>query len=147
MPHFVIGCKVTAGRDTGGNAFECAGIAEHIGCYFDLLREVFGFGQVRLYLMKRAGYDERSPLFERVERLLRARMPELEIRLREPGRESNYYKGLQFKLYVVRDGAEWEIADGGFVDWTQRLLENRKERLLISGLGLEWLCKMKGGLM
>jgi hypothetical protein len=35
----------------------------------------------------------------------------------------------------VKDG-EREIADGGFVDWTQKLLGNNKERLLISALGL-----------
>lgn len=40
-------------------------------------------------------------------------------------------------------GEEQEIADGGWVDWTQKLLENRKERLLISGVGLEWLYQMK----
>jgi len=27
--------------------------------------------------------------------------------------------------------------DGGFTDWTQQLLSNRKERLLISGMGSE----------
>jgi hypothetical protein len=43
------------------------------------------------------------------------------------------------------DGGEWEIADGGFVDWTQRLLENKKERLLISGFGLEMLVKSRCG--
>jgi len=31
------------------------------------------------------------------------------------------------------------IADGGFVDWTQRLTGNRKERLLISGFGVDRL--------
>jgi hypothetical protein len=30
-----------------------------------------------------------------------------------------------------------EIGDGGFVDWTQRLTGNRKERLLISGVGVD----------
>jgi hypothetical protein len=32
-----------------------------------------------------------------------------------------------------------ELVDGGSTDWTQQLLGNRKERLLISGLGLERL--------
>lgn len=30
---------------------------------------------------------------------------------------------------------------GGFVDWTQKLLGNNKERLLISGFGLSLLDK------
>ena len=31
------------------------------------------------------------------------------------------------------------MADGGFVDWTAALLANRKERLLISGYGVDRL--------
>lgn len=31
------------------------------------------------------------------------------------------------------------IGDGGFVDWTQKLLGNKKERCLISGIGLDRL--------
>jgi hypothetical protein len=30
-----------------------------------------------------------------------------------------------------------ELVDGGFVDWTQKLLGNKKERLLISGTGID----------
>lgn len=32
------------------------------------------------------------------------------------------------------------MADGGFTTWTADLLSNAKERLLISGLGIERLC-------
>lgn len=37
------------------------------------------------------------------------------------------------------DAEEREIGDGGFVDWTGKLTGNRKERLLISGFGVERL--------
>jgi hypothetical protein len=37
------------------------------------------------------------------------------------------------------DGEPAEIGDGGFTDWTARLLANQKERLLISGYGLDRL--------
>jgi signal recognition particle GTPase len=30
----------------------------------------------------------------------------------------------------------------GLTDWTQQLMENRKERLLVCGFGLEWLYKL-----
>ncbi|HEV2483314.1 MAG TPA: hypothetical protein VGS79_26800 [Puia sp.] len=59
--------------------------------------------------------------------------------------ENDYYKGIQFKLYAHTEERVWEIADGGFVDWTQQLLGNRKERLLVSGFGLEWLYKIGAG--
>jgi hypothetical protein len=37
--------------------------------------------------------------------------------------------------------ADETIVDGGFADWTAGLLANRKERLLISGIGSEFVCK------
>jgi hypothetical protein len=50
-----------------------------------------------------------------------------------------YYIDLCYKIYATIDGQRLEIADGGFVDWTQRLTGNRKERLLIGGFGLDRL--------
>ncbi len=56
--------------------------------------------------------------------------------------KQQYYKRLQFKIYIQWDGREFEIGDGGFVDWSQKLTGNKKERMLISGLGLELLYKI-----
>lgn len=39
-------------------------------------------------------------------------------------------------------GEEIEIADGGFTDWTQQLLEEKKERLLVSGMGFSLLYQL-----
>ena len=39
------------------------------------------------------------------------------------------------------DGNNYPLVDGGFTDWTARLLGNQKERLLISGIGSEFVCK------
>jgi hypothetical protein len=38
-----------------------------------------------------------------------------------------------------------EVGDGGIVDWTQRLVGSRKERLMTSGLGIERLADLCGG--
>jgi hypothetical protein len=40
-------------------------------------------------------------------------------------------------------GKEQEIVDGGDVNWTQKLLNNAKERLVISGCGSERLCQLR----
>jgi hypothetical protein len=37
------------------------------------------------------------------------------------------------------DGTAEEIGDGGFTDWTQQLVASSKERLLISGVGVDRL--------
>jgi hypothetical protein len=53
----------------------------------------------------------------------------------------NYYIGLCCAVYATdsTDRAHM-LVDGGFTTWTQQLLSNQKERLLISGIGTERLC-------
>ena len=52
-----------------------------------------------------------------------------------------YYTSACFHLFASdAGGQEYQVGDGGFTTWTQRLLSNAKERLLISGLGTERLC-------
>ncbi|MER7372509.1 ATP phosphoribosyltransferase regulatory subunit [Streptomyces lanatus] len=48
-----------------------------------------------------------------------------------------YYTGMCFKIYAGVEDHGVEVADGGFVDWSQLLTGNRKERLLISGFGVD----------
>lgn len=46
------------------------------------------------------------------------------------------------KTVIPIGDQEIDIADGGFTDWTQQLLNNKKERLLISGFGLSLLYQL-----
>ncbi len=67
---------------------------------------------------------------------------------RWPERQSGrgYYEGFCFKLAIVTDdGEHLEVGDGGFVDWTQRLLGNRKERLMTSAVSTERLAMLPRG--
>jgi hypothetical protein len=50
---------------------------------------------------------------------------------------NRYYRGVRFKIFVTLDGSRLELAEGGFVDWSQKILGSKKERVLISGLGVE----------
>ncbi len=53
-----------------------------------------------------------------------------------------YYSGLCFKISAEnREQIRFPLVDGGFTDWTQRLLKNRAERLLTSGIGSEFFCR------
>jgi hypothetical protein len=56
--------------------------------------------------------------------------------------DNNYYKTIQFKIFLKRGDQEMDLADGGVTDWTQKLLGNKKHRLFISGLGLDLMEKM-----
>ena len=52
-----------------------------------------------------------------------------------------YYRGLCLRISpVAPDGKRHPVIDGGFTDWTARLLQDRKERCLASGIGTEFAC-------
>src|SRR5205085_6202745 len=77
---------------------------------------------------------------------LRANYPDVLCELdpgRSPGR--GYYVDACFHVYATNvAGTEFELIDGGFTTWTQQMLSNTRERLLISGLGTELLCSRFG---
>jgi hypothetical protein len=106
---------VAAGR---GADFEVVSAVEQLKFYASLIRDL------RIVLTPLT-----SDLAERIKDQLDGRV-ELDL-TRQSGRE--YYVGLCFKLYV----GDAEVGDGGFTTWTQSLLGDRKERLLISGLSAE----------
>ena len=74
---------------------------------------------------------------------LGAAFPAVALRIdtsREQGR--NYYSGYCIGLYSKDiNGRRMNLADGGMTNWTQRLLSNAKERLFVSGMGIELLAK------
>jgi hypothetical protein len=140
-PHFKIGCLVSSGRDSGDYRFEATHLSEHIRTLDSLLRGVFGIKQLRIKLQRRDGYPNPDRLLQTVADQLKKEQSALAITTEEPATGNNYYKGIQFKVIIEIGNHEREIADGGFVDWTQKLLGNNKERLLISGFGLSLLDK------
>ena len=54
-----------------------------------------------------------------------------------------YYPNICFKITANNHlGDIYPLVDGGFVDWGQKMLSNKKELLLISGFGSELFCSM-----
>jgi hypothetical protein len=55
----------------------------------------------------------------------------------------NYYAPLAFRIrFHDSQGQGWDVVDGGFTNWTQKFLNNKKERLLISAIGTELLFRV-----
>jgi hypothetical protein len=144
--HFKIGCLVSSGLDRGNCAWECQEMGEQIVTLHNLFRECFGVEKIWFKLWERGGYSARDLLLDRVSAHLEKTAGKIRVIREEAPGANNYYKGIQFKMMIGTGGGEMEIADGGFVDWTQQLLENGKERLLISGFGLGLLYKMQQGM-
>jgi hypothetical protein len=74
---------------------------------------------------------------------LREEFPEAQFQVNQQRLEGlGYYSSFTLRISpTAPDGNRYPIVDGGFTDWTARLLGNRKERLLISGIGSEFVCK------
>ena len=57
--------------------------------------------------------------------------------------EKDYYQNIRFKIYLKqKEKQEIELVDGGSTNWMQKLLNNTKECLIISGIGSERLCEI-----
>jgi len=206
-PHFRLFSLVSAGRDTGSDAFETSALYSHLCVYLRLIRalECIGFRFERISveisdteivnrLVESAGLNldeirarvkahalgsakellrERGVIFpdsvedpekelgnlaskypisiamarlqrvqEQVLKPLQLEFPHVEFRIDLSRLEGlSYYAGLCMKLSASnREGLRLPLADGGITNWTQRLLSDRKERLLTSGIGTESVC-------
>jgi hypothetical protein len=74
---------------------------------------------------------------------LQTEYPEAEFRFTLARLEGlGYYTGWCLRISpTAPDGQRYPIADGGFTNWTARLLQDHKERLLTSGIGSEFTCR------
>ena len=74
--------------------------------------------------------------------LLKDEFPEAQLRTNIARLEGlAYYNGFCLRISPeTTDGERYPIVDGGFTDWTARLLQDRKERLLTTGIGTEFVC-------
>lgn len=133
--HFSLLGAVTAGRDTGDHAFEIDAVVRHVQMLAATPLAI-GASGIRVAITDFGG--QRGAVVEQlIARLRRSGIDAIQWPDREGGRE--YYIDLCFKLHARFGDEEIEVGDGGLVDWTQRLLQSRKERLMISGLGLDRL--------
>jgi hypothetical protein len=142
--HFKLLALVTAGRDEGSFSFEAENILEHLEFYIKLLLGCSSLDlkihdiRVHIFDLEKKRHDV---LNKTVMLPLQTKFPAIKTDFRAaPTDVKDYYSQVRFQI-IIRDteGTDFLITDGGLTDWTQKLLSNRKERLLCSGLGSERL--------
>ncbi len=138
FPHFSLFCMVTAGVDQGSYRFERQAFWEHIKVYQEIFRSLFG-SEIAVVLSGRDGYKDPEGFLQRIVQYGEELPVKVDLAIKEPNKENQYYKGLQFTIVANINGREHSIGDGGFVDWSQQLLGSKKERMMISAIGLERL--------
>jgi hypothetical protein len=137
------GCA--AGRDEGSFSFEISHIRQQLQFYLSVFRALAAAGapftRSRVAITELAAGPSAGEIKNQILAPLSHEFPEVSCHL-DPERMTGrgYYQSLCFKVFTVdRDGKEMEIGDGGMTDWTQKLIADRKERLLISGIGVDRL--------
>ena len=132
---------VTAGNDIGSYTFEKDSILEHLNVYKTIFKLLIGTIDIKLEIIKHGGYTDSDGFIEKI--IDNANddnsNEEINIMVNTSKFNNQYYKGLQFKIYINFKGSDFEVVDGGFVDWSQKLLQSKKERMLVSGMGIERL--------
>ncbi len=143
--HFRAFTLCSAGRDPGNLRFETETVGLHIGFYLLALKKFLGIKTALRIAISDFGSSMARPVV-RTEVVEKLQSTHKEVRIgidqdRKQGR--GYYGQLCFKIFATPPkGREQELVDGGDVDWTQKLLNNAKERLIISGCGSERLCEL-----
>jgi hypothetical protein len=147
VTHFSSFALCSAGRDQGNLQFELSALKLHIQFYLTALRAFLG-PDIPLHLsVTDLGSKTRTELIET--QLLSNILSEIEgidcgfDKTRTKGR--GYYSDICFHIHATTaSGQRLELVDGGSVNWTQKFLSNAKERLIISGIGSERLCREFG---
>ncbi|MFD2471917.1 hypothetical protein [Amycolatopsis silviterrae] len=129
--HFSLFAAITAGRDRGSLAFEREHLVEHARFLTDAVRAAGA---------KSAGFlvttlDSRFADFAAS---VQEALPDVTV-ADDPDRAvgRDYYSGLCFTVTGDFGSGPAPVGDGGFTPWTARLLGNAKERLIISGIGVD----------
>jgi hypothetical protein len=133
--HFGLFAAVTAGRDQGSLRFEQAAAGDELRFAVAALRAA-GVARVQVALTP---LSEAGALIAAAAAAALAPGPAEVITDHDRASGRGYYRDLCFKVNARADGTWAEIGDGGFTDWTARLLASEKERLLIAGYGTERL--------
>ena len=136
LVHFTLFALVTAGRSEPAGGFDAPAMLGHLAVYVAAVRNA---SASRVDVVLSTSPDRTgSALRDQIVRGLAA--AEVSV-ADDPDRLAGqpYYTRACFKVHATLGGTKAEIADGGFTDWTERLLADRRERLMISGAGIDRL--------
>ena len=136
--HFGQFCIVSSGKDGGSYSCEKESLAKHLMFYKQHLLQNYD-ANFTVILRKKRGYSDGDGFFNMMADLIKNEFPDISLSLDLEYGDSNYYKGINFTMYMEKYSGKIEIGDGGFVDWIQSMTNNKKERCLISGIGLDRL--------
>jgi hypothetical protein len=148
LQHFRLFSLCSSGRDPGNLQFETETMRLHIGFFLKAFKKFLGSKTLlRVAISDFSSRDPRSAVRAGVVDKLQSSHNDVRIGFDQDRKQGRgYHRELCFNIFATPSkGREHELVDGGDVNWTQKLLNNAKERLVISGCGSERLCELFGG--
>ncbi|GGG70002.1 hypothetical protein [Paenibacillus radicis (ex Gao et al. 2016)] len=142
--HFGLFCMVSSGKDSGSYNCEIELLTKHFLFYKELIREHYN-AKLSIVMRKRGGYTDGGGFFTRMTEVVQTMFPDTPLTFDYENEDNKYYQGINFKIYMEHEHEKIEIGDGGFVDWMNQMLGSKKERCLISGIGLDRLLMLHKG--
>lgn len=146
--HFKIFCATSAGRDSGNLEFEKSALSQHLQIYKEYLVRHHSFERINIIIK---GIKQENNLAVKSRALfesLQNQFNGIDVTFQEVEEDQHrYYQHTRFSLNVWHKGTEFNLGDGGFLDWSEKLCQNKKERFFSSAIGLELAIKLKQGLI
>jgi len=139
LAHFRLFALVSGGRDRGSYGFEAEALGRQVGLLLEAFEQFLAPGTALRLGYTRTTAPNVDARLEALRRVAEANSAEL---FEEVGREAagGYYAGFCFHIFA----GDMQLADGGVVDWGAKLTGNGKERMVISGCGVERLLALRG---
>lgn len=139
LAHFRLFALVSGGRDRGGYGFEAEALGRQVGLLLDAFTQYLAPGTALRLGYTRTVAPNIDARLEALRSVAGTHGAEL---FEEVGREAaaGYYAGFCFHIFA----GDMQLADGGVVDWGAKLTGNGKERMVISGCGVERLLSLRG---
>lgn len=134
--HFQLAGMVSAGRDTGNEGFERTAISLHVAHIAEALTAI-GCERIEILVTDFTG-GKLGSVMEAVAASTATNTVAV-VAFPDRTRARNYYTDCAIEVRVEIAGEWVEVGDGGMVDWSQRLVASRKERMMTSGVSVERL--------
>jgi hypothetical protein len=141
--HFRLLALASSARDRGSGRTEAHLVIDHIRVWQRVLAEILPTAATRItvtvfgnHVLAERFHDTILPAVSGAS----AQVPVVEDRTRIQG--TGYYTGVAIGLRANADGRTVDLGDGGLTTWTAQLMNNAKERCMVSCLSTERLATL-----
>ena len=137
--HFKILAMASSWRDQGKMELDEEILIKHISTYRKMLINSYQITPEDIGVHLLVSIRE-SVEMQRIIKSIKQVFTNQDVNIDRLDTNKKYYQPIRFQMSIKSIGAT--VIDGGIVDWMSRLTQNKKRRMIISGMGSEIMYKM-----